>query len=97
MATGGFNGTYPSPTLAEFERDVAAHEIHYFIGVPVPVPVVPVVAVSVAVGRRRRQQTSSTATVITSWVTSHFTAKTVGGVTVYDLTSPTPRSDETAG
>jgi hypothetical protein len=25
---------------------------------------------------------------ITSWVKSHFTAKTVGGQTVYDLTDP---------
>lgn len=25
---------------------------------------------------------------ITAWVRSHFTAKTVGGDTVYDLTSP---------
>ena len=25
---------------------------------------------------------------ITAWVTSHFTAKTVGGTTVYDLTAP---------
>ena len=24
---------------------------------------------------------------ITSWVESHFTARTVGGVTIYDLTS----------
>ena len=32
MAIGGFNGTDPSPTLAQFEHDVAKHEIHYFIG-----------------------------------------------------------------
>ena len=31
MAIGGFNGTDPSPTLAQFERDVATHKIHYFI------------------------------------------------------------------
>ena len=31
MAIGGFNGTDPSPTLAQFEHDVATHEIHYFI------------------------------------------------------------------
>ncbi len=28
---------------------------------------------------------SDDASLITSWVESHFTAKTVGGVTVYDL------------
>jgi len=32
MAIGGFNGTDPSPTLTEFEHDVATHRIHYFIG-----------------------------------------------------------------
>ena len=32
MAIGGFNGTDDAPTLAEFERLVAAGEIHYFVG-----------------------------------------------------------------
>jgi 4-amino-4-deoxy-L-arabinose transferase-like glycosyltransferase len=32
MAIGGFNGTDPSPTLAEFKALVAEHKIHYFIG-----------------------------------------------------------------
>jgi len=32
MAIGGFNGTDPAPTLAEFEAMVARHEIHYYIG-----------------------------------------------------------------
>ncbi len=31
MPIGGFNGSDPSPTLAEFQDDVAAGEIHYFI------------------------------------------------------------------
>ena len=31
MAIGGFNGTDPAPTLAQFERDVADKKIHYFI------------------------------------------------------------------
>lgn len=31
MPIGGFNGTDPSPTLAEFQQYVAAGEIHYFI------------------------------------------------------------------
>ena len=31
MAIGGFNGTDPAPTLAQFEADVSAGEIHYFI------------------------------------------------------------------
>ncbi|WP_446034447.1 ArnT family glycosyltransferase [Streptomyces olivaceus] len=32
MAIGGFNGTDPSPTLAQFKEYVAEGEIHYFIG-----------------------------------------------------------------
>ena len=32
MAVGGFNGTDPSPTLAEFQSYVASGRIHYFIG-----------------------------------------------------------------
>lgn len=31
MAIGGYNGTDPSPTLAQFQQDVAAGKIHYFI------------------------------------------------------------------
>jgi hypothetical protein len=31
MAIGGFNGTDPSPTLAQFEQDVAEGKIHYFL------------------------------------------------------------------
>ncbi|MDV6301892.1 MULTISPECIES: ArnT family glycosyltransferase [Rhodococcus] len=32
MPVGGFNGTDPSPTLAQFQQYVADGEIHYFIG-----------------------------------------------------------------
>ena len=84
MAIGGFNGTDPSPTLAQFEQDVAAHKIHYFIG---------------GAGGRGGggfgpgfQQAGSTSSSITNWVTTHFTATTVGGVTVYDLTAPATAS-----
>ena len=31
MSIGGFNGTDPTPTLAEFQKLVAAGDIHYFI------------------------------------------------------------------
>jgi 4-amino-4-deoxy-L-arabinose transferase-like glycosyltransferase len=72
MAIGGFNGTDPAPTLAQFERYVAAHEIHYFVGTN---------ADSFGGG-------SGTATQITAWVRVHFSAQTVGGETVYNLTAP---------
>jgi hypothetical protein len=32
MDIGGFNGTDPAPTLAQFEQYVAQGRIHYFLG-----------------------------------------------------------------
>ncbi len=32
MAIGGFNGSDPSPTLAQFQQYVADGKIHYFVG-----------------------------------------------------------------
>jgi hypothetical protein len=69
MAIGGFNGTDDAPTLAEFQRMVADGEIHYFVG-----------ANQASFGGG-----SGPAAQITAWVRAHFTAETVGGVTVYDL------------
>jgi 4-amino-4-deoxy-L-arabinose transferase-like glycosyltransferase len=71
MAIGGFNGTDPTPTLAQFERYVAAGKIHYFLA-----------------GGGMGGGSSSESSAIASWVAQHFTASTVGGVTVYDLTAP---------
>lgn len=73
MAIGGFNGSDPAPTLAQFERFVAAKKIHYYI--------------PGGTGRPGGSG-SSDAAQIESWVTSHFTAATIGEVTVYDLTTP---------
>jgi 4-amino-4-deoxy-L-arabinose transferase-like glycosyltransferase len=78
MAIGGWSGSDPAPTLAQFEEWVKHGDIHYFIagsqgagggfgGGPVGA--------------------SGTASEIASWVAAHFTAKTVGGRTVYDLTT----------
>ena len=69
MPIGGFNGSDPSPTLAEFKADVAKGEIHYFIGG----------TVGAANGG------SNISSQIASWVEAHYTAKTVDGVTLYDL------------
>jgi 4-amino-4-deoxy-L-arabinose transferase-like glycosyltransferase len=78
MAIGGFNGTDPTPTLSEFQADVAAGKIHYFI----------------AGGARGgfgggTATTASSGSAITAWVTSNFTATTVGSITLYDLTTTT--------
>ena len=69
MSIGGFNGTDPAPTLAQFEQYVADHEIHYFVG-----------ANSDSFGG-----SSGDAAQITAWVEAHFRAETVGGETVYTL------------
>ncbi|MGN6428028.1 MAG: ArnT family glycosyltransferase [Leifsonia sp.] len=71
MPIGGFNGSDPSPTLAEFQADVAAKKIHYFI----------------AGGVGQANGGSSASSEIASWVQANYTATTVDGVTVYDLTS----------
>jgi 4-amino-4-deoxy-L-arabinose transferase-like glycosyltransferase len=73
LAIGGFNGTDPAPTLAQFEAYVAAGKIHYFL------------AGGSGGGPGGGSSASSP---IASWVAAHFTAATVGSVTVYDLTSP---------
>ena len=74
MAIGGFNGSDPSPTLAQFEKYVSAGRIHYFIGG--------------GTGGGGSMGGSNASSAISTWVAAHFTAKTVGGTTVYDLTNP---------
>jgi hypothetical protein len=72
MAIGGFNGSDPSPTLAQFQQYVADGEIHYFI----------------AGGGGRGGMggsDSGTGSAISTWVADTFSATTVDGVTVYDL------------
>jgi hypothetical protein len=76
MAIGGFNGTDPYPTLAQFQARVAHHEIHYYIAG----------GGGAGGGGFGQQGGSSTASAITTWVSSHFTAQTIGGATLYDLT-----------
>jgi 4-amino-4-deoxy-L-arabinose transferase-like glycosyltransferase len=73
MAIGGFNGSDPSPTLAQFEKLVTAGKIHYFVAGGVGTP----------------NGGSSASSEISSWVSSHYTAVTIGGVTLYDLTTAT--------
>jgi 4-amino-4-deoxy-L-arabinose transferase-like glycosyltransferase len=72
MAIGGFNGTDPAPTLAQFEKYVSEHKVHYFIGQN---------QASFGGG-------SGDAAQITTWVQKHFTSQTIAGITVYNLTSP---------
>ncbi|TMC35854.1 MAG: glycosyl transferase [Chloroflexi bacterium] len=70
MAIGGFNGSDPAPTLAQFQDYVSRGQIHYFIA------------------GGMRGSGSGSASAIATWVSQNFTASSVDGVTVYDLTSP---------
>ncbi|HEX7662741.1 MAG TPA: glycosyltransferase family 39 protein [Pseudonocardiaceae bacterium] len=80
MPIGGFNGTDPSPTLAQFQEWVRQGEIHYFIGSGTGNT-----AGFPGGGRGSSSDSDGTASAITSWVEQHYTAETVGGTTVYDL------------
>ena len=77
MAMGGFTGSDPTPSLAQFQKWVRTGKIGYFIsgggfggggG-----------------GFGGRGGTSE----ITSWVEANYTSATIGGETVYNLTRPT--------
>lgn len=73
MAIGGFNGSDPSPTLAQFQQLVADGEVHWFIGG------------GGAGGRGGPGASGGTSTPIQEWVEETFTATTVDGTTLYDL------------
>ena len=79
MAIGGFNGSDPAPTLAQFQQLVAAGDIHYFLaggggggggG---------------GAGGPGGSSGASAGSEITSWVESHYASTTVDGVTIYNL------------
>jgi len=70
MPIGGFNGTDPSPTLAEFQEYVAQGKIHYFIS---------------GDGMGGGMGGVGGNNEISAWVQQNFTALTVGGTTMYDL------------
>jgi 4-amino-4-deoxy-L-arabinose transferase-like glycosyltransferase len=74
MSLGGFNGTDPAITLSAFKTLVAQGKVHYYISDS-----------GGFIGSGDAQ--TSTAYQIQEWVTSTFAAQTVGGVTVYDLTT----------
>jgi hypothetical protein len=77
MAIGGFNGSDPSPTLAQFQQYVAKGKIHYFIGG------------GFGGGGRGRAGSggSNYSSQIAEWVAATFTSQTVDGVTLYDMTA----------
>ncbi len=78
MAIGGFNGTDPAPTLAQFEKYVSEGKIHYFIASGGGFG---------GGGFGGGGGTSGESSQITSWVEAHFTSERLGGVTVYNLST----------
>jgi len=72
MPIGGFNGSDPSPTLAQFEKYVRAGEIHWYVVSPV----------------NHSNGGSSSSAKISDWVTTNYTPITMGGIRFYDLTKP---------
>ncbi|MFD0416615.1 ArnT family glycosyltransferase [Streptomyces sp. NPDC127108] len=75
MAIGGFNGSDPSPTLAQFKSYVADGRIHYFVA-------------GGGMGGGRGGGSEGTSSKITAWVEENFTEVTAGDATFYDLTKP---------
>ncbi|MDO9378680.1 MAG: glycosyltransferase family 39 protein [Nocardioidaceae bacterium] len=74
MAIGGFSGSDDSPTLAQFQQYVADGDVTYFL----------------SGGDARGGGPgggSSSGSEITAWVEATFDSTTVGGTTVYDLSS----------
>jgi hypothetical protein len=76
MAIGGFNNQGGNLSLSSFERYVEEGDIHYYMS-------------GGANGGGPGGGSSSSS--ITAWVESHFSAETIGGETVYNLTSPTTK------
>ena len=70
MAVGGFNGSDPSPTLAQFQQYVANGQIHYFIA---------------SGGFGQQLGGSNESRQISQWVSANYTVTTIDGVSLYDL------------
>ncbi len=73
MAIGGFNNQGGNLSLSAFEQYVRAGEIHYYI---------------VSAGGAGGPGRGGAGDAITAWVKQHYRAATIGGQTVYDLTTP---------
>ena len=125
MAIGGFRGTDPAPSLAQFEKLVSEHKIHYYVagggfggrGFGGAGGGLGGAGGGLGGGLAERGAggaggdpagrgggfggfggaggpggSSTDAVQISAWVQAHFTAQTVGGMTVYNLTAPAASS-----
>jgi 4-amino-4-deoxy-L-arabinose transferase-like glycosyltransferase len=86
MAIGGFNGTDPYPTLAEFEKLVHEGTVHYFIAAGTGAS-----AGGPGLGGGGAGNAgaggSSISSAIETWVTSHYTSTSIDGIAIYDLSA----------
>jgi 4-amino-4-deoxy-L-arabinose transferase-like glycosyltransferase len=73
ISIGGWSGTDPSPTLAQFEHYVATGQVRYLIA---------------SGGMAMGGGSAGVAAQITKWVAAHYKKITIGGQTVYDLSQP---------
>jgi 4-amino-4-deoxy-L-arabinose transferase-like glycosyltransferase len=73
ISIGGWSGSDNSPTLAQFERYVAAGQVRYLIA---------------SGGTTMGGGSAGVAAQITKWVAAHYKKITIGGQTVYDLSQP---------
>jgi hypothetical protein len=85
MAIGGFNGSDPSPTLAQFQQYVASGQIHYFLA-----------SSGGMGGGPGGMGGSGTGSQISQWVQANYTQVSIGGQTFYDLTQPLTSTGGTA-
>jgi 4-amino-4-deoxy-L-arabinose transferase-like glycosyltransferase len=86
MAIGGFNGTDPAPTLAEFQRLVADGDVHYFIRSRMIGQGERSDGMMGSFGKAQRSGSREAANVA-EWVETHYAPVIVDRVAVYDLTA----------
>jgi hypothetical protein len=82
MAIGGYNGTDPAPTLAQFQQYVAAGQVHYFVEGDG----------KMGWGQHGQDEAKQESQQIATWVSRHFRATTVDNTVVYDLTHALPNT-----
>jgi hypothetical protein len=95
MPIGGFSSTDPAPTLDQFKQYVADHRIHWFIGGGMGAMSGRGGAGAQMPGEQAGGVTpgglpggGGSAQAISQWVAQNFTATTIDGVTLYDLSQP---------
>jgi 4-amino-4-deoxy-L-arabinose transferase-like glycosyltransferase len=82
MAIGGFSGEDPTPTLQQFQDDVARHQVAYYLA-----PGGSAAVIAEAKEHDVKLPVRGHADIL-KWVRDHFQSRTVDDMTVYDLSAP---------